>query len=52
MTGLREYLAPEVNEALEVRPSKLGGAAVALGVAYAALEAWKIKAGRAPSSGS
>ena len=39
--GLREYLAPEVNQSLEVRASKLGGSAVALGVAYAALEAYK-----------
>lgn len=39
--GLREYLAPEVNERLKVKPSKLGSAAVALGAAYSALEAWK-----------
>lgn len=39
--GLREYLAPEVNEALNIQPAKLGGNAGALGVAYAALEACK-----------
>jgi glucokinase len=37
---LREYLVPEVREALKVRRAILGGDAVALGAADAALEKW------------
>ncbi|HVV01967.1 MAG TPA: ROK family protein [Verrucomicrobiae bacterium] len=36
--GLREYLVPEVSEALDVRPASLGSESVAIGAAYAALE--------------
>lgn len=36
--GLREYLVPEVSEALDIRLAKLGGDAVAIGAAHAALE--------------
>ena len=36
--GLREYLVPEVSEALKIKTALLGGAAVALGAASAALE--------------
>ena len=38
--GLREYLVPEVNQALKIRPAELGGNAVALGAADLALEKW------------
>jgi len=38
--GMREYLVPEVSDALRVRPAQLGGNAVALGAANAALEKW------------
>lgn len=37
-SGLREYLVPEVNEALKVKAAELGGEAVALGAAHAAHE--------------
>lgn len=37
--GLREYVISEVNEAFKVKRAKLGGRAVALGVAFSALEA-------------
>jgi glucokinase len=36
--GMREYLTPEVDRALKVKGAKLGGDAVALGAAYAAME--------------
>jgi glucokinase len=36
--GMREYLAPEVSQAMKVKPAKLGSDAVALGGAYMALE--------------
>ena len=36
-TGLRQYLIPEVGEALKVRPAKLGSDAVAIGAAHQAL---------------
>ena len=36
--GMREYLVPEVSDALEVRCGKLGTSAVALGGAWEALE--------------
>ncbi|HSU55580.1 MAG TPA: ROK family protein [Candidatus Dormibacteraeota bacterium] len=36
--GMREYLVPEVSEALKIRRAALGGKAVALGAAAAALE--------------
>jgi len=39
--GLRQHVVPEVNDDFEVRPAKLGGKAVALGVAFSALEAVK-----------
>ena len=35
--GLREYLIPEVGEAMKVKPAKLGGHAVAIGAAHLAL---------------
>jgi glucokinase len=37
-TGLREYLTPEVSEAVQVKPAKLGGQAVAIGAAHQALK--------------
>lgn len=36
--GLREYLTPEVSQALRVRPAKLGGHAVAIGAGHMALK--------------
>ena len=39
--GLRQHVVPEVNDDFKVRPAKLGGKAVALGVAFSALEAVK-----------
>lgn len=36
--GLREYLTPEVSQAVRVRPAKLGGHAVAIGAAHQALK--------------
>ena len=36
--GMREYLVPEVSEAVKIKPAELGGDAVALGSAYFALE--------------
>jgi glucokinase len=36
--GLREYLVPEVSAALKIKTARLGGGAVALGAANAALE--------------
>jgi glucokinase len=39
--GLREYVAPEIRKHFKVRPAKLGGNAVALGVAFSALEQMK-----------
>jgi glucokinase len=36
--GLREYLVPEVSQALKVKTARLGGGAVAIGAAHAALE--------------
>jgi glucokinase len=41
--GLREYLGPEVSDALKVKPAELGNDAVALGAAYSALEACERK---------
>ena len=41
--GLRQYLVPEVAQALKVRPAKLGNASAALGAADAALEIWRAK---------
>jgi glucokinase len=37
-TGLREYLTPEVSKAVQVKPAKLGGYAVALGAAHQAMQ--------------
>jgi glucokinase len=37
-SGLREYLAPDVGDALKVKAAALGGDAVALGAAFIALE--------------
>jgi glucokinase len=37
-SGLREYLVPEIDKVLKVRPAQLGKHAVALGAAYAAWE--------------
>ncbi len=39
-SGLREYLVPEVAQALKVRAATLGGNAVALGAADLALRKW------------
>ena len=41
--GLRQYLSPEVGEALKIRKASLGGEAIALGAADAALEKWADK---------
>jgi glucokinase len=36
-SGMREYLTPEVGQAMRVKPAKLGGHAVAIGAAHLAL---------------
>jgi glucokinase len=38
--GLREYLVPEVDKALKVKPARLGSDAVVLGAAHMALARW------------
>jgi len=35
---LREYLTPEVSQALKIKPARLGGQAVAIGAAHQALQ--------------
>jgi glucokinase len=37
-TGLREYLTPEVSQAVQIKPAKLGSQAVAIGAAHQALK--------------
>jgi glucokinase len=37
--GLREYLIPEVRRALQIKPARLGGNAVAIGAAHRAFKA-------------
>ena len=38
--GLRQYLVPEVDAALKVKPARLKGEAVALGAAHLGLQTW------------
>lgn len=43
--GLREHLMPEISKEVRVKPAKLHGAAVALGAAHRALQAWRRRNG-------